>query len=289
MKIIITGPNGYIAKNIIMSLGVKKKITLLSHKKIKSSFLNKFEVLKFDLKKRKIPNLNCDILIHAAAITPQKSYSWKEFNNVNFLSLKSIIKKIKIKNKLIFFSTTDIYKNQNLNFLVKEHLKINHKEISGYAKSKYNCENFLKNLNKKKYPFKKLVLRLPGIVGKKNHDNFISNLTKNIILKKQMIYYGGDNLFNNIYHIDTLVKLIKILIKKKIKKNFDIINTGTNKPIKINKIIQILKGKINKKNIKVSKKDMFTIDVTKLNKYYKSNPNTKFIIKKYFKEKINSK
>ena len=169
MKIIITGPNGYIAKNIIMSFKSQENITLLTHKKIKYPFMNKFKVLNFDLKKD-IPKLNCDILIHTAAITPQKKHSWKQFNKINYISIKNIIKNIKINKKLIFFSTTDIYKNQNKKktFLAKESMAINDKMISNYAKSKYRCEKYLKLIDQKKYPFKKIILRLPGIIGQEN-------------------------------------------------------------------------------------------------------------------------
>ena len=125
MKIIITGPNGFIAKNIINSFKFNKDITLLTNNKIRYPFFNKFKVLNFDLGKN-IPKLSCDILIHPAAITPQKNYSWNEYNKINYLSLKKIIKNIKINKRLIFFSTTDIYKNQKIKkfFLAKENTKI---------------------------------------------------------------------------------------------------------------------------------------------------------------------
>jgi UDP-glucose 4-epimerase len=287
MHIIVTGANGYIAKNLLLSFNSKHKLTILS-RKTNDIVLKKKNYLKFDLRK-KIPNLSCDILIHAAGITPHGNYSSEDYNNINFLSLKNILQKIKIKKKIIFFSTTEVYRNQYENIPLKENKKIDKKKISDYAVSKYNCENFLRTISKKKYPFKKIILRLPGIVGKNNHKNFISELTKNIILKKKLVYYGGDNLFNNIYHIDTLVRFIKILIKKTIKKNYEIINIGTNNPITINQIIKILNGKLNLNNYKVLKKKMFTINVTKLNKYYKVKTHTKNILKKYLKEKLSKK
>lgn len=286
MKIIITGPNGYIAKNLIKSISNKKNIILLGRKKKLS---NKFEILNFDLKKKIIPKLSCDIFIHSAAITPQKKYSSKDFNETNFLSLKNIINKIKIRNKIIFFSTTDVYKNQKNLKSAREDFKINYKKISNYAKSKYNCEILLKSLNTDKYPFQKIIFRLPGIVGKNNHKNFITNLIENLIRKKISINFNETSLFNNIYHIDDLIKLIKIFIKKKISKNFLVINVGTKKPIMIRKIIQIFNKKIKLRNFNAPQRNSFTINVTKLNKYYKRNQNTEFVIKKYFKEKLHYK
>ena len=199
------------------------------------------------------------------------------------------MQKIRIRKKIIFLSTTDVYKNQKNLKSAKEDFKIDYKKINNYAKSKYNCEILLKSLNKKEYPFQKIILRLPGIVGKNNHQNFITNLYENIIKKKLLVNFNQTDFFNNIYHIDDLVKLIKIFIKKKISKNFLIINVGTKKPIMIKKIIQIFNKEIKLINFNASQKDSFTINVTKLNKYYKRNYNTEHVIKKFYLEKLNYK
>tara|TARA_B110000027_G_scaffold134194_1_gene165480 strand:- start:1017 stop:1889 length:873 start_codon:yes stop_codon:yes gene_type:complete len=285
MKIIITGPNGFIAKNIINSFKFNKDITLLTNNKIRYPFFNKFKVLNFDLGKN-IPKLSCDILIHPAAITPQKNYSWNEYNKINYLSLKKIIKNIKINKRLIFFSTTDIYKNQKIKkfFLAKENTKIDEKKLGNYAKSKYRCELFLKSLDQKKYSFKTIILRLPGIVGRQSHKTFISNLANSITSKKSVSFFGGNNLFNNIYHIDKLVKIIKYFIKFKFNKRYEIINISTNNPVTIKKVIQISGVKVKKSNANDNKKDMFVIDVNKLNKYYKIKYDTSRVLKKYFRE-----
>jgi len=72
MHIIVTGANGYIAKNLLLSFNSKHKLTILS-RKTNDIVLKKKNYLKFDLRK-KIPNLSCDILIHAAGITPHGNY-----------------------------------------------------------------------------------------------------------------------------------------------------------------------------------------------------------------------
>ena len=231
-----------------------------------------------------IPKLSCDVLIHAAALTPVDK-NFKNYHQINFLSLKKIIKNIKIKNKIIFLSTSNIYRNQNKNFNLRENLKINIRKIDQYAKSKYKSELFLKNLDKKKHYFKKLILRLPGIIGKDSHPNFINNLKEKIIKKKNFSLYGPKNLFNNVYHINHLVRIIEILSKKKINKNFEILNVGAKNPIQISEILKLFnKGK--KIDFSLAKKQhVFTLNVDKLNKYYKNNPSTKFVLKKYLEEK----
>ena len=287
MKLIITGPNGFIARNIIKKLNKKNEIILLTNKKLKFSYLKKYKKFKFDLAKKLVPKLSCDILIHAAAITPQKKHSFKDYNNVNFLSLKQIIRKIKIKKKIIFFSTSDIYKNQNKKKDLRENLNIDLAKMDNYAKSKYKSELYLKKLNKKRYPFEKIILRLPGVVGKGNHKNFISSIIKSVIKNTKIIFFGKNNKFNNIYHVDTLSNLIEVLTKINMDKNYELLNIGAKEPIKIIEVMKILKVK--KENLRLSgnEKDTFTLNVDKLNKYYKKNLTTKYFLKKFLKEQLN--
>ena len=124
-----------------------------------------------------------------------------------------------------------------------------------------------------------------------NHKNFISNLVDDILLNKKLSYFGGENLFNNIYHIDSLTKVIKRISNKGINKNYEIINIGSNNPIKINQVVRYLGGKIikNTSNTSLLKKNMFTININKLNNYYKTKHSTKYFLKKYLKERQNKK
>ncbi len=286
MRLIITGPNGFIARNIISKLDKKHEIVLLTNKKLKFPYLKKYKSLKFDLTKNIIPKLSCDILLHAAAITPQEKHSKKKYNKVNNVGLKQIINKIKIRKKIIFFSTSDIYKNQNKNISFKENFLIDTKKLDNYAKSKHNGEIYLKQLNKTKYSFKKIILRLPGIVGKGCHQNFISDIVKKIIKNEKIVFFGKNNNFNNIYHIDILCKFINILINAKFNKNYEIINIGARKPLKIFQVMNCLRVKKKKLELLKEKRHSFTLNVDKLNKYYKNNKTTQFFLKKFLNEKL---
>ena len=121
-------------------------------------------------------------------------------------------------------------------------------------------------------------------MGRQSHKTFISNLANSITSKKSVSFFGGNNLFNNIYHIDKLVKIIKYFIKFKFNKRYEIINISTNNPVTIKKVIQISGVKVKKSNANDNKKDMFVIDVNKLNKYYKIKYDTSRVLKKYFRE-----
>ena len=283
MKILITGSSGFIGQHIVKNLS-KEKIVLLTSKSSNKIKKKKFIYKNYDLKKGFIPKLECDILIHAAGITPQKKYRHLEYKKINYNGLKNILGKIKIKKKLIFLSTTDIYKNKFTKEYAKENTKVNFSELSSYAKSKYLCEEYLKDLDIKKFPFKKIILRLPAIIGIKNHKNFISNIANNIIKRKKIIFFGGENLYNNIYHVEHLADFIGSILKKKITKNYVVINVAANKPIKIKNIFKLFRKNINiSEMVSNNKKNYsFVISVSNFGKYYKKI-STLEILLKYFK------
>lgn len=282
MKIIITGSSGFIGRTLAKHLK-KENLILLSRKFDKRNINKKVCKIIYNHKKKFKPKIECDVLIHAAAITPQKYHKFSEYKKINFLGLKNLIKNFKINKKLIFLSTTDIYKNWYTKKVAKEKNKVNFKELSDYAKSKFLCEVYLKNLDKKKYNFKKIILRLPGIVGKNNHKNFLSNIVDRVINKEKIFFFNGERLFNNIYHVDYLGDFINSILKKNFHENYNIINIATNNPIKVKNIFKLITKKKKIFEIHSNKKDYsFIIDVSKFNKYYKKMTTTK-ILKKYFR------
>ena len=96
MKILITGSSGFIGQYITRNLS-KENITLLTSNSRNRIRKKNFIYKNYDLKKGLIPKLECDILIHAAGITPQKKYQHLEYIKVNYNGLKKILNKIKIK------------------------------------------------------------------------------------------------------------------------------------------------------------------------------------------------
>ena len=121
----------------------------------------------------------------------------------------------------------------------------------------------------KKYGIKYLIVRSPAIIDKDlNHNNFINNLVKSIKYNKKFQIHSINKLFNNF----TSPKIISSIIQKFLRHenlNNQIFNLGSDKPIKIIKLINILEKKYKTKAIyQITKnKPNFIISIKKLNKF----------------------
>jgi len=207
VKILITGSDGFLAKNLIFKLNDRNIIYRYS----KNSGLNKLEQYTKD----------CDIVYHLASEI--KSNNKKDFkiNNVELTEHLSFFLQLNKNKSPIIYSSTH---------------KINHNSI--YAKTKKNSEAILLNhsrTNKSKI----CILRFPNIFGKwskPNHNSFLAtichNITRNIKLKK----INKFRKINLIYIDNATDMLVKFILKKNIRKR--IIKIKADKQITVLKLLE---------------------------------------------------
>ena len=72
-KILLTGGNSNIGKDITKNL-IKKYFILSTYNKKKSKFKNRnYKQIQYNFKKKIALDMNCDHIIHGAAVTPTNS------------------------------------------------------------------------------------------------------------------------------------------------------------------------------------------------------------------------
>lgn len=266
MKILITGAGGFIGKTLCQRLNNKFTITGISKKFEKK----KYRIIKHNLKKKINIKETFDYIIHVAAEIPSK-YNDQYIYHSNIKMTKNILKFADENGvfNLIYFSSMAVYDtNKKKNISEKTRLLKNLK--NDYSKSKIESEKYIKNWVNKKKNNKALILRIPGIVGKDSHSNFISEIVKKIRDDKKIIIFNYNEKFNNIVHVNEIVKFI-IKQLEIFKKKFLILNFGSKKAIKIKEVLELISKKFNydiKKieNLK-SNKNSFLINFKKALKY----------------------
>ena len=209
MEILITGSEGFIAKNLIYRLNNLKNVKLnLFSKKANLQNLEKLII-------------KSDYIIHLAG--ENRSHKKNDFKKNNFLLSKKI-SEIIISNKLdkkIIYSSTTRYKENNY-----------------YGESKLKSENVLKKITKSTQS-KLKIYRLPNVFGKwskPNYNSVIATFSFSISRGKNINLFNENKYLNIIYIDDLIDQFMKDIFSKRI-------NNGVKR---LNKIYKITPSQIYK-------------------------------------------
>lgn len=263
-NLLITGVGGFVGYNLAIHYS-KNYNVIGTYRKQKPKIKN-IKLIKIDLSKRKLNSLldknqlQIDIIIHCSSKTPVSKYKTKNIYTNNILQMKNILSINHVFKKFIFLSTMSVYGEISSKFVKENYIGTN---INSYGLSKLKCEEMLKKFTKKN-KISSYVFRLPGVVGKFSHGNFMSKVVKKIKENKKLELFNPFAIFNNIIHINFLIKCIDYAIYR--KNCFSIFNIAAAKPIKLFKAISTLcnKFKYKKKIVwQQDKKNAFCIDLEK--------------------------
>tara|TARA_B100001123_G_C15336946_1_gene1033245 strand:- start:4256 stop:5173 length:918 start_codon:yes stop_codon:yes gene_type:complete len=256
-KIIITGSGGYIGSNLVKYFSKFKNYEILCIYRNKINLKVKKKNIKYlkhnlinKIPKNKIEN-NYDALLHFAG-----SKNDRLFVNTN---KKKVFEGIKIDKNVIDFAVTKkiklfIYASSAAVYDLKEgesNYKKSFKEKNVTTKTSYDgiygytkkyTENYLQKISRKKIKF--VICRIFSIYGK--NTKTIINIWKNKIKKNQTIsIWSNKKIIRSWMHIDDFLSAISFILRK--KKNFKIINIGSDEMTSLEDIIKIMQKKYKKK------------------------------------------
>lgn len=257
MKILITGAAGFIgfslAKRLILKKEIKKVYAIdnindyytTKLKKLRINYLKKnkkFIFKKIDLKNNKqlelfFKNYKFDIIYHLAAqagvrysiYNPRK---YLESNIIGFFNLLENSRKYKIR-RIIYASSSSVYGNIS-KFPLKENYNIS--PINFYGLSKKNNEE-MADIYSKYYDMKLIGLRFFTVFGEWGRPDMVLFKILSAIVNKRKFYLNNHgNHLRDFTYINDIVRFIE-LIKFK-KKNHEIFNLCSNKPIHLNNLLK---------------------------------------------------
>ena len=286
-KVLITGGAGYIGSMLATDL-IKDghEVTIIDLLKYDKGSLNhlyfnkKFKLIKEDIRNKKImKNLikKNEFIIPLAALVgaPLCEKYKKEAIDTNYKSIKSLIKMISTKNKIIYLTTNSGYGIGEKNKFCDENSPL--KPISLYGRTKCDSEKEV-ILNAKNY----ICFRLATVFGfsyRMRSDLLVNNFVYTAVKKKKLTIFEP-HFRRNFIHIRDVVEGIKYSMKNFNKLKSNVYNLGLS-TANISKLMLAKKIRKQMKNLKIkivkNKKDPDKRD------YYVSN---KKIEKKGFKAKI---
>lgn len=250
-KILLTGENGFLGKNIKKLLKDKKFLVIKkskNQKKYTIDLSNPDKVKKFLYLKKP------DLIINAAVKADFKKKYSDEMININFKSVKEMVNYCrKKKKKLIQISGTIVHPKS-----VKYDKKTCENPKNFYGQTKLKADKFIIN-NKINYA----IVRFGGIFGNNGPKHLFIN--KILRSKKYLRYKGDYNVKRNYIHVHDAAKNIIKLINKNKK---GIYYCGG----EINTFKQMLKAIQIKRNIKIDmifEKDKNIDEIVINNKFFK--------------------
>ena len=239
MKIIITGANGFIGRELInLATNLGYDLTLISRSSNIFNEIKNFQNL-LDINNGEA----FDILIHCAAATPlnAKNEDILQKNQKIHDELCHFLKRIKV-NHVFYLSTMAVYGKIN-SAKINEFSPINNPDEYGLSKligenSLRDCCSALGN--------KLSILRLPGVVGKEMPLTFFRKLYDSIINSDQIKIRSKDSFFNNsVFCKDIFLTILNLKIKQKDK--IILLNHHAEDNIKLGKLIYLFSEIIGKK------------------------------------------
>lgn len=207
MKILITGSQGYLGKNLVAySKDLKYNVFGLDITEIKKKNYQKIDITRKKELEKTIKKIKPEVIIHLAALhnlkacqtEPKKSYA------INCQSVKDIvyiIKKNKLNTKLIFLSSDYVFRGDQGHYTEADQPD----PQTVYGQNKFEAEQaIIKNL--KNY----LIIRTAAIFGR-GGNNFFNFIVDSLKYNHEIEVYN-DTFFTPTY-IDDLLKTIDIIIK----------------------------------------------------------------------------
>lgn len=291
MKILITGSQGFLARNLSKFLsrhgficyGIGRGNWIGNNYKTWGYFKHISGIIN-DKNLRKFKNINFSYILHCAGgfspnVSLTKSISQKKDYEKNVTSILSVLKffsKKKRKPKIIYISTVSVYGNTKSK-KINEEAKLN--PLSNYSKNKIIGEKICKNF----YQNKKidiLVIRGSSLYGPGLKRQIIYDVCSKIS-KKKAIFFGTGKEIRDFIHVKDFSNLIKLILKKGFKGYF-VINAGSGKGVKISSVIKYIikkfnlriKPKFNKFGVNLNPTSIIP-DISKSKKFGWS-PKTKF-------------
>jgi UDP-glucose 4-epimerase len=227
-KILITGSNGFIGRNLVELL--ESKYSILNPKKEDLDLSDEIQVCKF------FKENDIEVVIHCAAAGVTRNLkSVSQHFETNLKIFFNIIKNKKYFKKMINLGSGAEYNKEFEISNVKENSFGKSIPKDSYGFYKYICSQIIQQSQ-----YEIVNLRLFGVFGKYEDPNtrFISNMMMKILLNEQLII--NQNAIFNYIHVKDLSKIIEFFIENKTK--YKTYNVGSENNIQL---IDLLKRIIN--------------------------------------------
>lgn len=252
MKVLITGGNGFIGKNLTNELLKKNYKVRVFDNKRENKLPKQVEFIQGDLRNKEEVNKatkDIDYVFHKAAVAINRSLEFPEESlDINLKGSFNVFEsclKNKVK-KVIFSSSASVYGNPE-KLPVKEDDKTN--PVTPYCVSKLASEYLLKFFSERGLNY--VILRYFNVYGKgQNIDAFYTSVVNNFIKKvlkgESPEIHGKGNQSMDLINVRDVVKADIMSMESKVKN--EIFNVGSGKQTTVKELAELILKILDKKS-----------------------------------------
>lgn len=242
MRILISGAGGFIGRHLSMALARDRHDVVALVRRSWPAVLDRQKGLLVEradlVQAERLPAGPFDAIIHCAAAIPATVPDETELVRVNVEGSRCLFEHAVHAGvgTIIFCSSMAIYGRVEDDAVDPDTAV---REPNAYGRSKLECERLLADLSSAHSGLRALSIRLPGVVGPGSHDNFLSDTMACLAAGETIVVHNPDALFNNVVHIDDLVRFADILLGS-LPRGHRAITIGAENPLLIRDVVGIL-------------------------------------------------
>jgi len=240
-RILITGAGGFVGRHLAeffargdyhVTAVCRSKAPSFSKDTDKS-----IQLLSMDLGETQLANMQCDVVIHAAAVHPNSRITpsitdYLRSNVMATLNVANFARRVRAR-LFVYLSSVSVYGNVNVCELTEE-TPLNKPDI--YGTSKYAGELILKEYAD---AFPSLCIRLPGVVGAGSFSPWLGRALNDLILNRPVTIYNPESLFNNVVDLHMMSNFMSSVVSRGLS-GFSVVNLAATGPITIRTVIKTL-------------------------------------------------
>jgi len=238
VNIIITGASGLVGRACVLNAldDISNNIKAISRKARAWEYMERVETFRCLDEVDK--SLDYDLLIHAAAATPNNT-GIDDIASTNHKidgTLYEFLNRCSVRS-VVYLSTMAVYGRIESSSISQNTVP---NSPSGYGRSKLEGENLIRS----SIIERKLILRLPGVVGSGMPKVFIRNCYESLCNGKEITIRSRQSLFNNAVYVSDIYETCK-QFGAKVGCSSKILNHHASDVISLGEMLDAFAGKLN--------------------------------------------
>lgn len=242
MRVLVTGAGGFVGSHAAAALAADGIDVLAGvHRTVPDELRDQpgIRLVPFDLASDRAPDIDgpIDAIVHCAAALPSGESDPDRLYRMNVAGMTQLISVAEKTQTRTFLhcSSMSAYGRISVPVVSTDTPDI---ESDAYGRSKSEGERLL-DAAAADDRLAALSLRLPGIVGRGSHDNFLSASLARIRAGRPVQARNPDALFNNIVHVTDLVAFMRHLLDR-LSPGHRTVPIASDRPVPIRRVLSVL-------------------------------------------------